>query len=109
MNKHINIFIEGKLNSTDFNFYSQTGAWEFNINAVYKNGDSVHVDIEAEGSPENLSSYVEFLKNGPLEQYILSFRTEEAEFVGISGFTSHKVHKDEIGFKDKLRSFFGIK
>jgi len=106
MKKHLNIYIEGELNNTDFNFYSQTGAYKFDIHAVYKNGDSVHVDLEAEGNEEDLNSYVEYLKTGPLRKYINLFRVEEDEFIGIDGFMSLKVHKDEFTFKQKVQNLF---
>jgi len=101
--------MEGRLNDGDFNFYSQSGAFKFDINAVYKNGDSVHVDIEAEGTEENLNRYVEFLKQGPLKKFIYLFRVEEGEYIGIKGFKSLKVHKDEFTFKQKLSSIFSKK
>ena len=106
MKKHLNIYIEGELNNTDFNFYSQTGAYKFDIHAVYKNGDSVHVDLEAEGNEDDLNSYVEYLKTGPLRKHINLFRVEEAEFTGIDGFMSLKVHKDEFTFKQKVQNLF---
>jgi len=106
MKKHLNIYIEGNLNNVDFNFYSQSGAYKYDIHAVYKNGDSVHVDLEAEGSEENLNNYVEYLKTGPLRKNINLFRVEEAEFIGINGFKSLKVHKDEFTFKQKVQNIF---
>lgn len=106
MKKHLNIYIEGKLDNADFNFYSQSGAYKFDIHAVYKNGDSRHVDLEAEGEENDLHGYVEFLKTGPLKKHIELFRVEEAEFVGIDGFKSLKVHKDNLSFMDKLKKKF---
>jgi len=106
MKKHINIYMEGRLNNGDFNFYSQSGAYKFDINAIYKNGDSVHVDIEAEGKEENLNNYVEYLKNGPLKKHTYLFRTEVGEYVGINGFKSLKVHKDEFSILQRIKSFF---
>lgn len=106
MKKHLNIYIEGKLDNADFNFYSQSGAYKFDIHAVYKNGDSRHVDLEAEGEEESLKGYVEFLKSGPLKKHIELFRFEEAEFVGIDGFKSLKVHKENLSFFDRLKKKF---
>jgi acylphosphatase len=106
MKKHLNIYIEGKLENADFNFYSQSGAYKFDIHAIYKNGDSRHVDLEAEGEEADLHSYVNFLKLGPLQKHIELFRIEESEFVGINGFKSLKVHKDELTFMDRLKRKF---
>ena len=92
--------------NSDFNFYSQSGAYKFDIHAVYKNGDSRHVDLEAEGEEADLNSYVEYLRTGPLHRHIELFRVEEAEFEGIDGFKSLKVHKDELTFKDRLKKIF---
>ncbi len=106
MKKHLNIYIEGKLDNADFNFYSQSGAYKFDIHAVYKNGDSRHVDLEAEGNEEDLNGYVQYLKFGPLKRHIDLFRVEEAEFVGIDGFKSLKVHKDPLTFMQKIKKVF---
>ena len=102
MKKHLNIFIEGKLANCDFNFYSQSGAYKFDIHAIYKNGDSRHVDLEVEGNEQDLNNYVEYLRTGPLHKHIELFRVEEAEFEGIDGFKSLKVHKDDTSFISKL-------
>lgn len=102
MKEHIDIFIEGKLENADFNFYSQVGASKFNINAIYKNGDTRHVDIEAEGKLENINSFVEYLQNGALKSHIELFRTEEGKFQNIQGFTSLKVHKEKYHFLKKI-------
>ena len=107
MKKHLNIFIEGKLDNADFNFYSQSGAYKFNIHAVYMNGVSRHVDLQAEGEDADMVNYVEYLKTGPLSKHIELFRVEEGEFVGIDGFKSLKVHKDNFTFIQKIKKKFG--
>ncbi|MCK5846666.1 MAG: acylphosphatase [Bacteroidales bacterium] len=106
MKKHLNVFIEGKLERADFNFYSQSGAYKYDIDAIYKNGDTRHIDLELEGEKEDLDNYIEFLKVGPLRKHIELFRVEEDEFVGIKGFKSYKVHKEELTFTDRIKKFF---
>ena len=106
MKKHINIYIEGRLNDIDYNFYSQSGAYKYNINAIYKNGDSVHVEIEAEGTEDALNNYIEYLKNGPLKKHTYLFRTEVGEYIGIDSFQSLKVHKDEFTIMQRLKKYF---
>ncbi|RLD64495.1 MAG: hypothetical protein DRI84_08615 [Bacteroidetes bacterium] len=96
MKKHIDIFIEGNLEKADFNFYSQMGAFKYNINAIYKNGDTRHVEIEAEGEDQNVSGYIEFLQNGALGRHIEIFNTVNGKFKNIHGFTSLKVHKEKF-------------
>lgn len=95
MIKHYYIKIEGDLEKTDFNYYCQTGAHKFNINAVYVNGNSRDVELNAEGTPENLNNYVEFLEQGPLKPFIFSFNVSEQAVENLSGFVSRRVHKDE--------------
>ena len=102
MKKHIDIFIEGTVKKADFNFYSQIAASKFNIHAVYKNGDSRHVDIEAEGKSEDIERFVEYLKTGALKPFIETFKTQEGIFQNIDGFTSLKVHKDKLSLLEKL-------
>jgi len=105
MKKHIDIFIEGRVNKVDFNFYSQIGAIKFNIDAIYKNGDTRHVDIEAEGKTKDINDYIKYIRTGALKNYIELFRTEQGKFKNIQGFTSLKVHKEEItGFKRFLKA-----
>jgi acylphosphatase len=102
MKHHLDIYIEGKVRKADFNYYSQRAANRFGINAVYKNGDSRHVDLEIEGDTEAINNFVEYIKNGPLEKFIESFRTEKGEFVNIQGFTSLRVHKDKESLIEKI-------
>jgi acylphosphatase len=92
MKKHVNITIEGRLTERDFNYYCQTGAYKFNIDAVYTNGNERDIYVEAEGEAENIKSYVEFLEFGPVRNSLISFKTEEDELKGIIGFTSYRRH-----------------
>ena len=96
MKKHLDIFIEGNVSKSDFNFYSQIGASKYGIDAIYKNGDTRHVDIEAEGDAESIQAYVKYLQSGALKQSIEVFRTQEGKFQNIKGFTSLKVHKEKF-------------
>jgi acylphosphatase len=102
MKKHIKIFIEGNLEKADFNYYSQSAAIRLGISAIYKNGDTRHIEIEAEGDADKLAEYAEFLRDGALKSYIEVFRTEEGKFKNIQGFTSLKVHKDKRPLIKKL-------
>jgi acylphosphatase len=95
MTKHLDIFIEGKVNKADFNFYSKMGASKFGIDAIYKNGDSRHVDIEVEGKEKDIHAFVDYIRNGALKNHIEHFRTEQGKFQNIKGFTSLKVHKEK--------------
>jgi acylphosphatase len=72
----------------DFNFYAQIAAHRFGINAVYKNGDTRHVDLEIEGDEDAVQNFVHFMRSGPLQAYIEKFRMETVTFVNIRGFTS---------------------
>jgi len=103
MSKHYYIKIEGDLDKTDFNYYCQTGASKFDINAIYVNGNSRDVELNAEGAASDLDSYVDFLKNGPLKPYIETFNVSEGEVMNLSGFTSKRKHVEEKkSFLDKL-------
>jgi len=104
MSKHYFIKIEGDLEKTDFNYYCQTGAMKFDINAIYVNGNTRDVELDAEGSDDNLKSYVEFLKNGPLKPYIETFNVSEGEVMNLSGFVSKRKHVEpKKSFLEKLR------
>jgi acylphosphatase len=93
--KHIDIFIEGSVSKIDFNFYSQIAASKFGIDAIYKNGDTRHVDIEVEGKGSAVNAFVDYIRNGALKDHIEHFRTEQGRFQNIQGFTSLKVHKEK--------------
>jgi acylphosphatase len=107
MIKHLFIKIEGDLEKTDFNYYCQTGAHRFDINAVYVNGNTKDVEIDAEGEPENLRNYVEYLQTGPLKKFIYTFNTSEKEVVNLKGFKSLRQHKEEK--KPLIKKFLGLK
>jgi acylphosphatase len=107
MKKHYDIFIEGSLEKADFNFYSQIGAHKLGIDAIYKNGDTRHVEIEAEGEESNILAYINYLREGALSRHIELFRTEQGQFKNINGFTSLKVHKEK--FKSLKRLLKGYK
>ena len=102
MNKHLDIFIEGNLEKADFNFYSQSAAIKFNVNAIYKNGDTRHIEIEVEGESKDVEAYANYMKEGALISHIELFRTEEGIFKNIVGFTSLKVHKEKYAKIKKL-------
>ncbi len=106
MNKHLDIFIEGNLEKADFNFYSQSAAIKFNVNAIYKNGDTRHIEIEVEGRTDDVEAYAKHIKEGALSNHIDIFNTVEGKFKNIEGFTSLKVHKEKLsGIKKLLRKY----
>ena len=102
MNKHLDIFIEGNLEKADFNFYSQSAAIKFGVNAVYKNGDTRHIEIEVEGKADDVDAYAKYIKEGALISHIDLFKTEEGKFRNIIGFTSLKIHKEKYAKIKKL-------
>jgi acylphosphatase len=105
MKKHIKIFIEGKLEDADFNYYCQTGAFKYDINAVYKNGDTRHIYIEAEGEKEKLDLFVNAIENGPLKPFLYKFDTAEGELKNIQGFTSLRDKKEKKTILRKFKNF----
>ncbi|RUA24310.1 MAG: hypothetical protein DSY76_08085 [Bacteroidetes bacterium] len=106
MDKHLDIFIEGNLEKADFNFYSQSAAIKFNVNAIYKNGDTRHIEIEVEGDAKDVEAYAKYIKEGALRPHIEIFRTEDGKFKNIEGFTSLKVHKEKLSGIKKLLKFY---
>jgi len=92
MSKHYFIKIEGDLEQTDFNYYCQTGASKFDINAIYVNGNTRDVELDAEGSTEDLDKYVDYLRNGPLKPFIEIFNVSDGEVMNLSGFVSKRKH-----------------
>jgi len=102
MKTHTDIFIKGKVREADFNYYALKAAMRMNVNVVYKNGDSRHVDIEVEGDASDVQSFVNHLKTGPLKHYIEHFETREGKFKNIEGYTSLRVHKDKQSLLQKL-------
>ncbi len=106
MKKHLKIFIEGQLEKADFNYYCQTGAIKYGIEAVYRNGDTRHIYIEAEGKDESLREYIEYLSNGALKKHVELFRTEEGELKDIQGFTSLREKKQNTRLSQKFSKLF---
>lgn len=104
MKKHLKIFIEGNLEAADFNYYCQSTAYKYGINAIYKNGDTRHVYLEAEGKDEELQSFAKELREGPLKRYTEIFRTEDGEFKNIKGFTSLRDKKQKKNILKKFKN-----
>lgn len=92
MRKHTNIIIEGRLSEKDFNYYCQTGANKYQIDAIYTNGNDKDIYIEAEGNEENLKKYIDYLLSGPLKNSLITFKTEDDELKDIHGFASYRKH-----------------
>lgn len=107
MKKHLNIFIEGNLEKADFNYYCQTGAYRYGVDAIYKNGDTRHIYIEAEGKDEDLQEYLDYLSKGALKKHVELFRTEEGELKNIEGFTSLREKHQNKGLRQKFGKLFG--
>ncbi|MAT55766.1 MAG: acylphosphatase [Saprospirales bacterium] len=63
--KHINIFIEGKVQGVWFRASTRRKALELGIKGLVKNLPDGRVYVEAEGTDEQLNSFTSWCKQGP--------------------------------------------
>ena len=62
---HITIVVTGKVQGVGFRYSAKRTAFEHTINGLVKNFDDGSVYIEAEGTQENIDTYIIWCKSGP--------------------------------------------
>ncbi len=63
--KHLNIFIEGRVQGVWFRASTQRKARELGVKGIVKNLPDGRVYVEAEGSEEQLHAFIEWCQQGP--------------------------------------------
>jgi acylphosphatase len=71
--KQVYILISGRVQGVGFRYFALHKAQELNITGWAKNTPDGKVEIEASGLPENLNTFVDWMKIGPARAIIRSF------------------------------------
>ena len=75
--KTIYILIGGRVQGVGFRYFAQHKAGELKILGWVRNTPDEKVEIEAEGNPQNLEPFIEWMKIGPARAVIRQFTVSE--------------------------------
>jgi len=75
--KSVYILIGGRVQGVGFRYFVQHKASELNICGWGRNTPDGKVEIEAEGEPNNLATFIEWLKIGPARAVIRTFSVSD--------------------------------
>jgi acylphosphatase len=75
--KSVFIIIGGRVQSVGFRYFVCHKAAEFQISGWVRNSPDGNVEIEAEGEPENLEIFLNWIKIGPARAIIRTFSVSE--------------------------------
>jgi acylphosphatase len=84
--KTIYLIIGGRVQGVGFRYFAQYKALELKISGWVRNTHDGKVEIEAEGDPKNLETFVDWMKIGPARAIIRQFSV--SEITPIRNFTS---------------------
>ncbi len=87
--KSVYIQIGGKVHGVGFRYFAQIKANELHIKGWVRNTPEGKVEIEAEGEPENLETFLDWMKIGPARAIIKTFSA--SEFAPARNFTSFTI------------------
>lgn len=86
--KTIYLIIAGRVQGVGFRYFALHKAQELTIFGWIRNIPDGKVEIEAEGDPQNLETFVDWMKTGPARAVIGS--------VSVSEITPHRNFRDFI-------------
>jgi len=75
--KSVYLVITGRVQGVGFRYFAQHKAVEFNISGWVKNTPDGKVEVEATGKPENLKSFIDWMKIGPTRAIIKTSSVSE--------------------------------
>jgi len=76
-NRQVYIIISGRVQGVGFRYFAHHKAEEFNIVGWVKNTPDGKVEIEASGEPQNLNTFVNWIKIGPARAIIKTFSVSD--------------------------------
>ncbi len=90
MLKHFNITITGRVQGVSFRANALNEAQKLRISGFTRNEPNGDVYMEAEGSSEDLTHFLEWCGHGPLLAKVERILVEEGELIPFSGFEIRK-------------------
>jgi acylphosphatase len=82
--KAIHLIVSGRVQGVGFRYFAQFKAREYNIFGWVRNTPDGKLEIEAEGEPEQLQTFIDWIKIGPsrgiIKQFIVSEITPMRNF-----------------------------
>ena len=87
MNKHLDIFIFGKVQGVNFRFAAKEVAKNLEIKGYARN-EGKFVFIEAEGTDEDLDNFIEWCNMGPESASVERIEFKEGRFKGFNEFNT---------------------
>ncbi len=85
---HITIVVTGKVQGVGFRYSAKRAALEHTIHGFVKNLDDGSVYIEAEGTQENIDTYIIWCKSGPRYALVKDIAITKGE---VKHFTSFDI------------------
>ena len=80
------LIIDGRVQGVGFRYFALNKAEVLKISGWVRNTPDGKVEIEAEGDPQNLKTYIEWMKIGPARAIIKTFSV--SEITPIRNFTN---------------------
>ncbi|WP_186577734.1 acylphosphatase [Aquibacillus kalidii] len=90
MKKRVHLFVSGRVQSVGFRAMTQQLASTLNIKGWVKNLSNGDVEVEAEGTTENLEKFIASIKQGP-SRFIKVSNIDMTTYNDIVGYTSFKI------------------
>lgn len=84
--KHLTIRVEGMVQGVGFRWSARSWAAQLGISGFVRNEDDGSVQIEAEGTAEDMESFLAWCEQGPVSARIDRVIAEPGKFKGYSGF-----------------------
>lgn len=75
--EQVYIVIGGRVQGVGFRYFALTKAEELNITGWVKNTFNGNVEIEASGQPQNLKTFIDWMKIGPARAIIKTFTVSD--------------------------------
>jgi acylphosphatase len=75
--KTIYLIVSGRVQGVGFRYFALQKARELNVSGWVRNTPDDKVEIEAESDPQNLETFIDWMKIGPARAIIRSFSVTE--------------------------------
>lgn len=86
MRRHLNLTLSGKVKHIGFRFMTMQAAYKHGVTGYVRNKSNGSIYIEVEGEDENLQSFLDWCKTGPVGAEITEIDTVEAEMKDFKSF-----------------------